>query len=87
LKSQNKHSVEITKLFKRRIRSLITEYRMVLLERVEELSSNAYIGKPLKGPYKGRRAVRVGRRYRLIYEIPEFCVVRLLDLRHGESAY
>lgn len=59
MKSQNIHSVEITKLFKRRIRSLITEYRMILLERVEELSSNAYIGKSLKGSYKGKRVTKI----------------------------
>jgi mRNA-degrading endonuclease RelE of RelBE toxin-antitoxin system len=72
--------------FERALRSLNRELRERVLNVVDELQKGAITGKPLKGPYREFKSVRIGK-FRLIYSDKVHCVIDLYDIRHRESAY
>jgi mRNA interferase RelE/StbE len=54
---------------------------------IEILSSNPYLGKPLKGDYKGRYSYRVSD-YRIIYIIfKQELLIHIIKIMHRREAY
>jgi len=86
LSSGYKHVAEVTKHFEKAFKSLDRELRERVLNTIEDLLMGTISGKPLKGPYREFKRVRIGK-YRLIYSDREHCKIYLYDLRHRESAY
>ncbi|MEX1139696.1 MAG: type II toxin-antitoxin system RelE/ParE family toxin [Bacteroidota bacterium] len=56
-----------------------------ILSKIESLADEPDAGKPLLGPLKGIRSLRVGE-YRILYEIDEKRVV-VLTVNHWKEAY
>ena len=86
MSSEYKHTVIMRRGFERALRSLNRELRERVLNVVDELQKGAITGKPLKGPYREFKSVRIGK-FRLIYSDKVHCVIDLYDIRHRESAY
>jgi len=86
LSSEYKHTVNVRRRFDKALRSLDRDLRERVLSFVDELQKGTISGKPLKGPYRELRCVRIGK-YRLIYSDKAHCVIDLYDIRHRESAY
>jgi mRNA-degrading endonuclease RelE of RelBE toxin-antitoxin system len=86
LSSEYKHTVNVRRRFDNALRSLDRDLRERVLSVVDELQKGTISGKPLKGPYRELRSVRIGK-YRLIYSDRVHCVIDLYDIRHRESAY
>jgi mRNA-degrading endonuclease RelE of RelBE toxin-antitoxin system len=86
LSSEYKHTVNVRRYFDRALRSLDRDLRERVLNVVDELQKGTISGKPLKGPYREFKSVRIGK-YRLIYSDKVHCVIDLHDIRHRESAY
>jgi len=79
-----KHLILETKGFRKTLRMLRRDHLEVLISKLQDIAMDSYIGKPLHGPYKGMREIKIGK-YRLIYSIPEYCGVRLERIIHRES--
>ncbi len=56
-----------------------------LLDKLESLSDDPLAGKPLTGPLKGLRSLRVGE-WRVIYEVRKDAVV-VLTVNHRREVY
>ena len=58
-----------------------------LIEAIDSLSDDPFAGRPLRGPWKGFRRVRVGD-YRIVYQVlAEQSIVQVLHIRHRRDAY
>ena len=42
-----------------------------IIQTIDRLEQNPYLGKPLKGPLKGKYSLTVRRNYRVVYRIEE----------------
>ena len=61
--------------------------RVRLIEAVDRLSENPYVGSPLKGELRGLRRLRVGD-YRVLYEVQHDALVVLgVRVAHRREAY
>jgi mRNA-degrading endonuclease RelE of RelBE toxin-antitoxin system len=76
----------VRRCFDKALRSLDRDLRERVLSVVNELQKGTISGKPLKGPYREFKSVRIGK-YRLIYIDKVHCIIDLYDIRHRESAY
>ena len=56
-----------------------------IMSKIQSLSTDAHVGKPLVGPLKGKWSLRVGE-YRIIYEIGK-AVVIVLTVNHRGEVY
>ncbi len=81
------HELNLTNRFVRDIKNLKNNYRKILEQKLVEIANNPYIGKPLRGPLRGKYSERVTKKYRIIYSIPERCRVLIERLYHRETAY
>jgi mRNA interferase RelE/StbE len=54
---------------------------------IEQLDSNPALGKKLLGPLKGIRSARLGRSYRVLYEVHETAGVKVLTISMRRDAY
>ncbi len=81
-----KHELSWTGEFERDTKHLDENIKKRLEEKLVEIANSPHIGKPLRGPLKGKYSVRIGK-YRLIYSIPEYCKVVAERFRHREVAY
>ena len=86
MSSEYKHTVNVRRHFDKALRSLDRDLRERVLSVVNELQKGTISGKPLKGPYREFKSVRIGK-YRLIYSDKVHCIIDLYDIRHRESAY
>jgi len=77
--------IDLRGSFKRDLRRLGEPLKRRVLERVELLRGDPYLGEPLRGPLKGLRKLVVGK-YRVLY-CPKPCRVILIKVRHRESVY
>lgn len=61
---------------------------MIIHKKVEEIRSNPYHYKPLKGDMKGSRRVHIDKSFVLTYEIDKaHKIIRLLDYDHHDFIY
>ena len=81
-----KHELYWTGEFERDIKHLDENIKKRLEEKLVEIANNPHIGKPLRGPFRGKYSVRIGK-YRLIYSIPRYCQVLAERFRQREVAY
>ena len=86
MSSEYKHTVNVRRRFDKALRSLDRDLRERVLSVVDGLQKGTISGKPLKGPYREFRCVRIGK-YRLIYSDKVHCVIDLYNIRRRESAY
>ncbi len=82
-----KHKLDLTNKFVRDIKNLDKEHMRILEQKLAEIANNPRIGKPLKGPLRGKYSERVTKKYRIIYSIPEYCRVLIERFYHREVAY
>jgi mRNA-degrading endonuclease RelE of RelBE toxin-antitoxin system len=76
----------VRRRFDKVLRSLDRDLKERVLNVVDELQKGTISGKPLKGPYREFKSVRI-EKYRLIYSDKVHCGIDLYDIRHRESAY
>lgn len=61
--------------------------RVRLIEAIDRLSENPYVGSPLKGELRGLRRLRVGD-HRVLYEVQhDALVVLVVRVAHRREAY
>ncbi len=79
--------VRATPRFERLLKRLPPDRQKLLLERVSELESDAFLGKRLTGPLRGLMSLRVGD-YRVIYhvDVPKN-TIWLIAVGHRKSIY
>ncbi|MGQ9595909.1 MAG: type II toxin-antitoxin system RelE family toxin [Thermoproteota archaeon] len=82
---KEKFEVKSTPLFLKRIKVLSEEVQIRILREVKVLKTNPYIGKSLRGEWKGILSLRVGN-YRILYQIKGNEII-LLAVGHRKHVY
>jgi len=82
-----KHRVDLSKQFIKDSRKLNGKLRQILESRLKDIGNNPYAGKRLKGPLRDKYSIRLDKRHRIIYSIPEYCVVLIGRVLHRKIAY
>ena len=83
-----KHELRVKSRFNKRIRKLDKSIKEVLMRRLRDIANNPEkAGEQLKPPYKNKYSVRVTKKFRLIYSIPQYCQVELENIQHRETVY
>ncbi len=80
-------SIRIKRSAVRELRRLAKEDRIRIVEAVDRLAENPFLGSALKGDLRGLRRLRVGD-YRVIYEVQgDALVVLVIRVAHRREAY
>ena len=82
---KTKFEIRFTPRFLKKIKALDREVQVQILREVNILKTNPYVGKPLRGEWKGIYSLRIGD-YRVLYQIREN-VVFLLVVGHRKRIY
>jgi len=82
---KKKFEIEFAPSFLRRIRRLNKEAQARIIREIKVLSTNPYVGKPLRGEWKGIRSLKIGD-YRVLYQIKGNKVF-LLVVGHRKRIY
>jgi len=82
-----KHRVDLTKQFIKDSRKLNGKLKQILENRLKDIGNNPYAGKRLKGPLKDKYSMRLNKRHRIIYSVPEHCIVLVERVLHRKIAY
>jgi len=62
-------------------------HRLSIIEAIDQLKTNPYVGSVLKGDLAGLRRIRVGR-YRVVYEVQAgLLVVLIIRIGHRQEMY
>jgi mRNA interferase RelE/StbE len=77
--------VKFAPRFLKEIKALDREVQVRILREINILKTNPYVGKPLRGEWKGIYSLRIGD-YRVLYQIREN-VVFLLVVGHRKRIY
>jgi len=80
-----KFEIRFTPRFLKNIKTLDKEVQVRILREINILKTNPYVGKPLRGEWKGIYSLRIGD-YRVLYQIREN-VVFLLVVGHRKRVY
>jgi len=80
-----KFRLESTPRFDRRLKSLDRQTQVRILKELQVLTENPYVGKMLRGVWKGVYSLRVGD-YRVLYLVAEQKVT-LLSVGHRRRIY
>lgn len=80
-----KFEVRFTPRFLRNIKALDREIQVRVINEIKNLASNPYVGKLLRGEWKGIYSLRVGD-YRVLYQVKGNTVF-LLVVTHRKRAY
>jgi len=82
---KGKFKLEFTLRFRKSFMKLSREVQLRIIREVRVLKVNPYVGKSLKGPWKGVYSMKIGD-YRVLYLVEEKRVV-LLTVRHRKHVY
>jgi mRNA interferase RelE/StbE len=77
--------VKFAPRFLKEIKALDREVQVRILREINSLKTNPYVGKPLRGEWKGVYSLRIGD-YRVLYQIKENKVF-LLVVGHRKRVY
>jgi len=80
-----KFEIRFTPRFLKEIKALDREVQVPILREIDCLKTNPYVGKPLRGEWKGVYSLRVGD-YRVLYQIKR-SEVFLLVVGHRKRIY
>ena len=80
-----KFRIEFTPRFRRRLKALDRAVQIQILRQIKGLEKSPYVGKPLRGVWKGIYSLRIGD-YRLLYKIADERVF-LLTVGHRKAVY
>jgi mRNA interferase RelE/StbE len=80
-----KFEIQFTPRFLKNIKVLDREVQVRILREINVLKTNPYVGKPLRGEWKGIYSLRIGD-YRVLYQIKEEKVY-LLVVGHRKRIY
>jgi len=82
-----RYTILIATRAKKQIETLPEKIREKIANAIEDLSSDAAMGKALKAQLKGLFSYRVGN-YRIIYQvIRKKLVIHIISVRHRKDAY
>lgn len=81
-----KHELKITRKVIKSMKNIDKQIREEISTRLKELANGMNYGVVLKGPWKGYKRIRV-RKYRVIYRIPQKCIIEVVYVGHGETVY
>lgn len=82
---KEKFEVEFTPRFRRRLSTLKRRVQARILRETGILRADPYIGKPLRGPWRGVYSLRIGD-YRVLYQLSNNKVF-LLTVGHRKLVY
>ena len=82
---KGKFKLEFTPRFRKSFMKLSREVQLRIIREVRVLEVNPYVGKSLKGPWKGVYSMKIGD-YRVLYLVKEKRVI-LLTVRHRKHVY
>ena len=80
-----KFEIQFTECFLKNIKALDRKAQARILREINILKTNPYVGKPLRGEWKGVYSLRIGY-YRILYQIKENKVF-LLVVGHRKHVY
>ncbi|MEM3726255.1 MAG: type II toxin-antitoxin system RelE/ParE family toxin [Candidatus Bathyarchaeia archaeon] len=80
-----KFEIRFTPRFLKNIKALDREIQVRIIREINMLKTNPYIGKPLRGEWKGVYSLRIGD-YRVLYQIKKNEVF-LLVVGHRKRVY
>ncbi|MEM2994457.1 MAG: type II toxin-antitoxin system RelE/ParE family toxin [Candidatus Bathyarchaeia archaeon] len=80
-----KFEIRFTPRFLKNIKALNREIQVRILREINILKTNPYVGKPLRGEWKGVYSLRIGD-YRVLYQIKKNAVF-LLVVGHRKRIY
>lgn len=81
------YQVVIPKRIEKKLNKLDYKHRLRIINALESLGRDPYIGKKLEGEYQGVWSCRVWP-YRIIYEIKKFeLVVLIINIGHRQGVY
>jgi len=80
-----KFEIRFTPRFLKNIKALDREIQVRILREINILKTNPYVGKPLRGEWKGVYSLRIGD-YRVLYQVKENEVF-LLVVGHRKRVY
>ncbi len=80
-----KFEVRFTPRFRKRLKALKRQLQIRILRQTKILKSNPYLGKKLRGPWRGIYSLRIGD-YRVLYQISDNKVL-LLTVAHRKYIY
>ncbi|MCY3769010.1 MAG: type II toxin-antitoxin system RelE/ParE family toxin [Gammaproteobacteria bacterium] len=80
-------SIEIKRSAYKELERIARPRRRPLVDAIDRLSENPFLGRVLKGELQGLRRLRVGN-YRVLYEVREdTLVVLVVRIAHRQGAY
>ena len=81
------YSIRIKRSAARELANIASPDRRRIVETIDRLAENPYVGESLKGQLHGLRRIRIGA-YRVIYEIRKSLLeVLVVRVAHRRSAY
>jgi len=80
-----KYKIEFTPRFRRRFKALDRDVQVRILREVKLLQDNPYMGKPLRGEWRGIYSLRIGN-FRVLYQLKNDYVF-LLTVGHRKGIY
>ena len=81
------YKIIVAKPAQKDLKKVDTRYRTAIKNRLKELKSNPYLGKPLRDDLKGRYSLREGV-YRIIYRIrKKELIVLIVAVSHRRGIY
>ena len=86
MSNQFKHEIKITNRFKKRFKNLDAGYQKRINDKLFELGNGSVRGKNLRGQYRRMYSLRVDK-YRIFYETPKHCTIKLITVELREVAY
>jgi len=81
------YEVVVTKPAQKDLKKIDQRYQIAIKNRLVELKSNPYLGKPLRDDLKGRYSLREGV-YRIIYRIrKKKLLILIIAISHRQGVY
>jgi mRNA interferase RelE/StbE len=81
------YSIKIESDAMKQLAQIDKPYRLLIVKRIDDLASDPFVGKQLKGQWRSLRRIRVGN-YRVIYSIKaNELVVLIVQIGHRKDIY